>query len=283
MAITSIIEVGKGRSGSASPSGNEYARKFLARTNDPTDDFADVHAAFPSWFSAASGTPHPNDTASFALRLTGQCISFDCKLWSLDLPYGPDPEREGVQNPLLWPAIYEWDYSQSFTGYTSRDINGDPIYINSTEEDLDVVEYTIPAAGLTITKNISSYNPNMPMYYREKVNSDVFLTAPRRCVLCRDFAISKPQYHETYGVYYTATVNLAFNPFTWDYIRLNAGLRYKPTAESEETVPFLKGGIPVTDKQLLAQNGTKLSEGAPPIVLRDEVKYKVPFNVLYWT
>jgi hypothetical protein len=180
----------------------DYQREFIVLMDALTDGSIQVSVApgIPRLFDLFIDTDGTRDLGArcydvrakqdaddpYRWHVTAKYTSGDRSRYSKFSPERGD-ERGSDANPLQRPPIVIWgqqkvqrvlefDMSQQAVGQ-----NGQPV-LNSAGDPFDppvVVEDTYPT--LTYIRNEGTFDPGVPIAYKDAINNDVFLGAPQYC------------------------------------------------------------------------------------------------------
>jgi len=181
MAVTRVIEVGKGRPGRFQSGQTVLERMFLVETNSAADDATVVkaHASIP-----ALGAAHPNSTATVR-EINPDQHEDDRKKWDVKVVYRTSAlvttnEESGGDDPTAWPADIAWS-EFSLTRVLEQDKAGTPAKIQNSAGDPLPYETEELWPQVTISRYIatSGYNPATADTYRRTTNSAEIAVAGR--------------------------------------------------------------------------------------------------------
>jgi hypothetical protein len=154
----------------------EFTRQFKVRTDSNLDEGAVI--------LAAPGVPRPFDpyltNAGIDLTALAQTVephqTESPKLWMVDVLYSTETgdSTRSDPNPLNRPIEVTFAFSKQ-TRAAVKDRN-DVAVVNSAGFPFDPpIEYDDSRPILTITRNEGSFDVNVPLQYRDAVNTDNFL------------------------------------------------------------------------------------------------------------
>jgi hypothetical protein len=235
---------------------------------------------FPLYSAAAT----EQDTGSFAQSIRAEVASEQgaggITQWKVTVEYGPFDVyhflgtgyiAQGIVDPTARHVEVYWD-SAKYRISRVEDFSDPPLPYRNTAGDplMDTPEFEETRPVLKIVRNETRYNEVLANYYRDTVNSDVFLGCPPKTVKCRDIK-GELHYDPDVGNFYQVTYEFEFrvdeegHGFTQRI--LNAGLRYKKNGTGEPVNAVDSDGQQVNDPVLLKEDGDKLPSTDDPYYL----------------
>jgi hypothetical protein len=295
-----VKETTKGNAISSTVDGEGYITRSLTREfsivlDVGTSDSADtVQAATQS----AGTLPkeydyHPNNRTFTADSVSTKRESVIYYLSTVTYKTKPYKKGDEEEEPLELPAEVEY-----FTAIEDRpiddDYDGDPIQNTGTEE---TIELTIQQAdlGVTITKNMWTFNPSSIYTYTNKVNSDLFLGFPPGTAKIQDIRARNATDGEVF--YWVVTVQIMFRePRAGDpaseawyqrilhqgYKALIGGVVLRAWRKKDGTIvaPGTKDATKVTQPIKLDANGEPLPIGGTTVYKKYKVYGSTAFSGL---
>jgi len=294
MSVTSVVtKYASRRATSEIGPRSEYTVELIITCSSTSDDESTIYAA------TSAGIPeqyedYAGDTAAKCYRLDLEHLENTPDgraIWKGTAQYKThfDDQEQGqnITNPLSRPVVYTRT-KQFFEETRFRDLDGNT-FTNSAGDFLDPPPvFLIPHLVLTAQKNVSSFSDGWASYYVNAINADTYRGIPPGYLRCMGIDAQGPNYENTY-TYYTMTVELHYNPYGWDPVRIldQGGRYYKDDVDllSDTLTVATDSGTETTMTVLLDGVGQRLTNanlkaGIPPHFMEYKMYRKVAFSGL---
>jgi len=277
MAVVDVRELFNRRGNENAKGHRTYVRVFRVQTDDPEDDSLVATAplvALGLVRGTSYVTPSSTDTGALLSEIDAQCTEEDGLTWEITLSWTTD--QEVTSSPLLEDPEYTWEFNGKEVPM-DVDLDGKPCVNKAGLPFLTPITRFASDPILKVTRNQANF-PFTDFLFRDCINSDLFLGyfPPGTARYMPPSVQFVPD--NTWGDYYKVGRQFAIDPDGWEKPVLNAGVwelrdgKYRAILGAD--------GLPVTEPQLLDNNGKALPPGsaksAIPLWFR---RYnKVPFN-----
>lgn len=252
----------------------QYQRVWRVETDDPHTGPLEVELYWVAQTGIVAGltyaTATESDLGAYALDIRVNCVAMDGKSWTVTCNYGWD-DQSGETNPLLKQPEFDWSFSQ-WTEPTHVDIYGNFIqaswYLTHPEDPKPYppVERQHSLPVLRVTRNEATFSPLYAAQYKDSINSNVFLGAPRHCVKISNIQ-AKSVYDQKFRMtYWNVQYEFQFNLNTFDYIEVDVKWG-TDMANGKPTKPVFLDGA-----------GAELPQGDPLVFNTFEIYPELPFN-----
>jgi len=228
MSVVSVNELTNPRAWKTRD-GRGYTRVYKVILDDPTDGAAVARTADDGSTAVPDiGDAYPSDSSADVVRVdpmeTGSRLIFDVRV-DYETPGARGPgDDERSDDPLSDPVKVSWG-SWTETRAVIKDRDGNPI-VNSANFWFDPpVEETFHHPMVTITRNVSSYDPDDADEYIDTVNADS-LTIAGLTVAAGTAKLVRwdADNNERNGTeYFTETYEVWFKPGGWARELLDQG------------------------------------------------------------
>jgi len=279
----------------------QYTVTYLVQTDDKNDGPQTARTAYG--IPAIGDVYQPgNDYDAGAVVVSKRAIETESPVdWEVEVTYSTDtngkPDEAMDDNPLNKPADVTYGFQARrilIPGY----YNAPGSVSDSADLDLGVVapngelfdpqpEMEIAEPVLSISKNMATINGATMMALANCVNISPFFGA-----MHRQLKMNAPQaqrmYHETIGLYWAVTFQMAYKFDTWDVQILNQGTYHldagSPTpfkdAEGNRFIGLLTTAGVALNSSSDDTKGRYITGGAAPTFTRLRVYREIDFNGL---
>ena len=300
MAVTGVLELFEGRSGSVDSKGQTaLARVFMVRTDNLSDDAvtAIAYSGVPELWSV-----HPNSNKSFCVSRNATQME-DGYLWKVAVNYSSNmdttsgatapqtPEVAGqqkgsapgerVENPLDRPTDVSYSISES-SSVAYYDYHEPPkAYVNALKEKFDPpIEAPDPILNMSLEFNTASFSALEWLHRLKTVNDSTFFDfAPRTLMLDK---VSAKRVYENGIKYWRVSIEVVINELTWDIQVLNHSYREKIAVTGFVQVASDKG-IVLPNGVILDDAGYRLPLGTDPTLNNGGLIYFKKYKPVSYT
>jgi len=245
--------------------------------HDPNEPDANIYSAqgIPN-----AGSSYPNFPFVYADAATIERVSPTYSIVSIN--YNGEIGSTANQNSPVFnfPRI-DWDDVETEEDI-DEDFDGNPI-VTANNEPIVGIKRPIPDQVVTIRRNMPFFNPWVQAVYRQSVNSDNFLGFPPGTGRLTKLSATNV-FDQAIG-YYEVT---AVVQFRYPYRTTPAKAWYKRVRHEGFYVKYGSkilravddANQPASKPVLLADDGTRLPNGADPVWLEFKIFNSLPFNAL---
>ena len=214
----------------------------------------------------------PYGVNSYCLGIDAkQVTNEDSFQWLVNADYGPYPESKNI-NPLLVPLEISWGAAQ-FQRTTIDDIFGNPI-LNTAGDSYEPIDVDDSRLILTVVRNEVAYDPQLAAAYKDAINADEFLGAPKYTIKASPVQTQRIE-DQIFGVYYRSTYTFHYNPDTWKKKLLCRGLHYLVDGKKHNC---MIQRVEVTEPVHLDKDGRQLEPGGTPYYQTFRIYKELPFS-----
>lgn len=273
-----------------------YTRRFYVQTDTKTDGPMAVIAALKSAYGIYPGAIYKNattttwapgtatisaysesDDGAFVRSIEPKCTDMDGKGWTVDVQYGPfDAQSQANENPLEARTEHKWSFAEDEVP-VDQDANGN--FIGNTAGDpFDPPMMTTESRLiLQISRNEPVFFAATALYYKGKVNADMFYESPPGTVRIANITGEDFWNSSLAAVVWRVTYEFHFRPQGWRKYILNAGYNQLVSGVRK---PIEVNHHLVSHPMPLDQAGKLLTVGTTPVWLNFDLAAWVPFSDL---
>lgn len=258
MAVTSCVEIARGRDGSfdARNRGRRYKRTFIVLTDSKLDGPATVksYMSLPSEYGTYT-SGNDADTAALVESINVKPAGF-CR-WEVEVSYSTvtPNEAQNAENPVDRAPTVRWNF-QAYQRPCVSDVDGSPIVNSAGDPFSPPLEREEKRPLLSVSRFENMFSPGMALAYQYAVNSDTFMGVDPG--YCRCNGIQAELHYEKNQYCWKVEYEFEFRKEGFTVQVLDQGFR-KLRSGTPETMRD-RQGTPLSSPGLLNGQGGQLSE-----------------------